>query len=107
MTSRNIVVPWRFFLLKKEGKVLRLFLTNIPYDCEDGELRSWLETHGLTVDSLHVIRDLVAGVSPAFGYVSVRSCSDEVDPIRLLNGRNLKGHRLQVRKDWRDEHHRK
>ena len=85
--------------------MLRLFLTNIPYDCEDGELRVWLEDHGLTVDSLRVIRDLVAGVSPAFGYVSVRSHSNDVDPIRLLDGRNLRGRRLQVRKDWRDEHY--
>ena len=85
----------------------RLFLTNIPCDCEDGELRGWLEAHGLTVDSLRVIRDVVAGVSSAFGYVSVRSLGADIDPIRLLDGRNLRGRTLQVRKDWRDEYHRK
>jgi hypothetical protein len=87
--------------------MLRLFLTNIPCDCEDGELRGWLEGHGLIVDSLRVIRDLVAGVSPAFGYVSVRNLSDNVDPVRLIDGRDLRGRRLQVRKDWRDELYRK
>ena len=84
----------------------RLFLTNIPYDCKDGELRGWLEAQGLFVDSLRVVRDLVAGVSPAFGYVSVRSPNDHVDAVRLLDGQHLKGRKLQVRKDWRDEHHR-
>ena len=84
----------------------RLFLTNIPCDCEDSELRGWLEAQGFAVDSLRVIRDVVAGVSPAFGYVSVRGWSDDVDPITLLDGRDLRGRRLQVRKDWRDEHHR-
>ena len=40
----------------------KLFLTNIPYDCEDAELRRWFESQGFDVNSLHVIRDLVAGV---------------------------------------------
>ena len=85
----------------------RLFLTNIPYDCEDGELRAWLEQQGFLVDSVRVVRDLVAGVSPAFGYVSVREPHDQVDAIRVLDGQGLRGQKLQVRKDWRDEHHRR
>jgi RNA recognition motif-containing protein len=85
----------------------RLFLTNIPHDCEDGELRDWLEAQGFFVDSLRVIRDRVAGVSPAFGYVSVRGPEGHVDAIRILDGQHLKGRKLQVRKDWRDEHDRR
>ena len=83
----------------------RLFLTNIPYDCEDGELRDWLQKQGFLVDSLRVVRDLVAGVSPGFGYVSVREADDHVDAIRALDGQDLRGWKLQVRKDWRDEYH--
>ena len=82
----------------------RLFLTNIPCDCEDAELRGWIEAQGFDVDSVRVIRDMVAGVSPAFGYVSVRVPRDDVDPIEILDGRNLKGRKLQVRKDWRNEY---
>jgi len=82
----------------------RLFLTNIPCDCDDGELRGWIEAQGFDVDSVHVIRDMVAGVSPAFGYVSVRDGRDDIDPIEILDGRNLKGRKLQVRKDWRNEY---
>ena len=62
----------------------RLFLTNIPYDCEEGDLRGWLEAQGFAVESVRVVRDLVAGVSPAFGYVSLRGSTDDVDPIKLL-----------------------
>ena len=85
----------------------RLFLSNIPCDCADGELRDWLEANGFFVDSLRVIRDVVAGVSPAFGYASVRGAEDPIDAIRILDGQHLRGRRLQVRKDWRDEHHRR
>ena len=82
----------------------RLFLTNIPCDCEDAELRGWIEAQGFDVDSVRVIRDMVAGVSPAFGYVSVRVARDDIDPVEILDGQNLKGRKLQVRKDWRNEY---
>ena len=80
-----------------------LFLTNIPCDCKDAELLSWIEEHGFGVDSLRVIRDTVAGVSPAFGYVSLNSES-AADAIKVLDGRDLKGRKLAVREDWRNEH---
>ena len=83
----------------------RLFLTNIPCDCQDAELRGWIESQGFDVESLRVIRDMIAGVSPAFGYVSLRNKIDETDVIKVLDGRDLKGRRLQVRKDWRNEYH--
>ena len=84
----------------------RLFLTNIPYDCQDAELRNWIESQGFDVNSLRVIRDLVAGVSPAFGYVSLGEATRAIDAIRILDGQNLKGRTVQVREDWRNEHHR-
>jgi RNA recognition motif-containing protein len=83
----------------------RLFLTNIPYDCQDAELRSWIESQGFDVNSLRVIRDQVAGVSPAFGYVSLGESTRVVDAIKILDGQNLKGRAVQVREDWRNEYH--
>ncbi len=79
----------------------RLFLTNVPYDCQDGELRGWIESHGFTVESIRVIRDQVSGVSPSFAYVSLRGVMDEIDAIKALDGQNLKGRRLLVREDWK------
>jgi RNA recognition motif-containing protein len=81
----------------------RLFLTNIPYDCQDAELRNWIESQGFDVNSLRVIRDLVAGVSPAFGYVSLGEATRAIDAVRILDGQNLGGRTVQVREDWRNE----
>lgn len=83
-----------------------LFLSNIPCDCEDEELMGWIEQHGFGVHSLRVVRDLVANVSPAFGYVSLESRTDETDAIKALDGKSLKGRRLEVKKDWRYEYNR-
>ena len=84
----------------------RLFLTNIPCDCQDAELRGWIEAQGFNVDSIRLVRDMVAGVSPAFGYVSLRNTNHEIDAIKILDGQQLKGRRVQVKGDWRNEHHR-
>jgi RNA recognition motif-containing protein len=83
----------------------RLFLSNIPYNCQDVELRTWIEAQGFDVDSIRVVRDLVADVSPAFGYVSLRHPTDDVDAVKVLDGQTLKGRTLHVREDWRNERH--
>jgi RNA recognition motif-containing protein len=78
-----------------------LFFRNIPCDLQDAELLGWIEQHGFGVDSLRVIRDQVAGVSPAFGYVSLCASADARDAIKILDGQKLKGRKLEVREDWR------
>ena len=82
----------------------RLFLTNIPYDCREMDVQQWIESRGFDVDSVRLIRDLVAGVSPAFGYVSLR-CRTETDAVKVLDGQHLNGRQLQVKQDWRHERH--
>ena len=81
----------------------QLFISNVPYDCEDAELRGWVESRGFEVESLRIVRDVVAGVSPGFGYVALRNRVPDIDAIRVLDGQSLKGRILQVKKDWRNE----
>src|SRR5262244_2498054 len=81
---RNYEVPRRLFFAGRRP-VTRLFFTNIPCDCQDAELRGWIEAQGFNVDSIRLVRDMVAGVSPAFGYVSLRSTDQEIDPIKILD----------------------
>jgi len=43
-----------------------LFLVNVPHNCSDSELAEWVESSGITVKTVRVIRDRGAGVSPRF-----------------------------------------
>lgn len=81
----------------------RLFLTNIPHDCHETDLQQWIEARGMDVQSVRLIRDAVAGVSPAFGYVSLRCSSPGIDAIKILDGQPLNGRKLNVKQDWRYE----
>ena len=78
-----------------------LFLSNVPYDCDDAELLHWVETRGFSVDSVRIVRDTVASVSPSFGYVALRNNELDAKAIKELNGQVMKGRSLEVKKDWR------
>jgi RNA recognition motif-containing protein len=78
-----------------------LFLSNISHDCDEAELLHWVETRGFAVDSVRIVRDMVAGVSPGFGYVALRNQDLNAQAIKELNGQNLKGRSVEVKKDWR------
>jgi starch phosphorylase len=95
------LISRRFFVQENEVVMSRLFLSNIPCDCQEVELRQWVESHGFTVASIRVIQDSVSGVSPAFGYISLRENHKDIDAVQILNGQSLRGRILQVKEDWR------
>jgi RNA recognition motif-containing protein len=67
-----------------------LFMVNVPYNCSDTELTNWVESSGIAVKKVRVIRDLVAGVSPSFAYVEIEEKELIADAVRKLNGQNIR-----------------
>jgi len=74
----------------------KLFLTNIPYDCTEHELQAWIESRGIQTAAIRVIRDLVAGVSPSFGYVELKDKTQILSAVSILDGRRLGNRTIQV-----------
>jgi len=75
----------------------KLFLVNIPYNCSDRELQEWVESRGIKTRSIRIVRDLVAGVSPAFGYVELHDVSQIQDAITVLNGKRMRNQTILVK----------
>ena len=77
-----------------------IYLTNVPFDCKEPELRGWVEAHGFPVDSVRLVQDLVSGVSPSFAYVHLRE-DNSLTPkaVRVLNGKNLRGRVVRVQQN--------
>ena len=75
----------------------RLFFVNIPYNCSDREFRQWVESRGIETRSIQIIRDLVAGVSPAFGYVELKDASLTKEAIMTLNGKKMRNQTIHVK----------
>ena len=74
-----------------------LLLVNIPYNCSDVELQQWIESRGIGTQSIRLVRDLVAGVSPAFGYIELSDQTEASAVISLLNGKKMRNHTILVK----------
>jgi RNA recognition motif-containing protein len=75
----------------------KLFFVNIPYNCSDRELQEWVESRGIETRSIRIVRDLVAGVSPAFGYVELKDDTRIQEAINVLNGKRMRNQTILVK----------
>jgi RNA recognition motif-containing protein len=75
--------------------VSTLFMMNVPYNCTESQLKDWVEAAGIQVSSVRLIRDLVAGVSPAFAYVDIGEHAKIAEAVEKLNG-HLIGNRVLI-----------
>lgn len=75
----------------------KLFFVNIPYNCSDRELQEWVESRGIETRSIRIVRDLVAGVSPAFGYVELKDDTQTQEAISILNGKKMRSQTILVK----------
>ena len=67
-----------------------LFMMNVPHNCSDNELTTWVESSGIEVKKVRLIKDLVAGVSPSFAYVDITEKVAVADAVKKLNGHNIR-----------------
>jgi RNA recognition motif-containing protein len=67
-----------------------LLLINLPYNASDREIREWIESRGIGTKSIRIIRDLVSGVSPAFGHVELKGGIDLKEAISILDGKRMR-----------------
>ena len=74
----------------------QLFFTNIPYNCSDRELKDWIESRGVEIRSIRIMRDLVAGVSPAFAYADLKDDARLQEAVSLLDGKKIRNQTVSV-----------
>jgi RNA recognition motif-containing protein len=67
-----------------------LFMMNVPHNCSDNELTDWVQSSGIEVRKVRLIKDLVAGVSPSFAYVEITEKVPVADAVKKLNGHNIR-----------------
>jgi len=67
-----------------------LFMVNVPHNCSDEELTRWVQSSGIEVQRVRLIRDLVSGASPSFAYVDITEKMPVSDAVQKLNGHNIR-----------------
>ena len=73
-----------------------LFMVNVPHNCSDDELTAWVQSSGIEVTRVRVIRDLVSGASPSFAYVDIEERVAVADAVEILNGHNIRERVIMV-----------
>ena len=73
-----------------------LFMVNVPHNCSDEELVAWVESSGIQVRHVRVVRDTVSGASPSFAYVDIAEKIPIADAVQKLNGHNIRERTIMV-----------
>jgi RNA recognition motif-containing protein len=73
-----------------------LLFSNLPHNVSESELRSLIESRGVPLSSVRVIRD-GAGDSPAFGDVELQRGASESHAIVCLAGIQIRNRPIRIR----------
>ena len=55
----------------------KLFVGNLPYAATETEVQNFFSSHGVTVDTVTVMRDRFTGQARGFGFVEIEDDEDE------------------------------
>jgi len=75
---------------------VKLFVGNLPYSAAEGDVQTFFEQAGVTVDSVNVMRDRFSGEARGFGFVEIHDDAQANHAIEACNGRELLGRALVV-----------
>ncbi len=76
----------------------RLFIGNVSYNTTERTLRGLFEDRGLTVKDVVIVTDQQTGRSRGFGFVDLSQAVEAQQALDLLNGEDLEGKRISIRK---------
>ena len=76
---------------------MNIFVAKLDYSVQDSDLRQLFEAFG-TVDSAKVIMDRESGRSKGFGFVEMSDDNEAQSAIDDLDGQDLKGRQIVVKK---------
>jgi hypothetical protein len=74
----------------------RLYLVNLPHNCTDNKLKHWIESRGFKTSATIIIRDVIAGVSPAFSYARLEDDSQVEEACLALTGKKMRTSQILV-----------
>jgi len=77
---------------------MKLLIRNLARNITEAELRAMFQEHG-TVQSCTLVIDKDTGSSKGFGFVEMPKPGEAKAAIKILNGMDVDGSKLRVKKD--------
>jgi len=74
----------------------KLFVGNLPYTANETDVQKFFAEHGVTVDSVTVMRDRFTGQARGFGFVEINDDAAAGRATEACSGQELMGRALVV-----------
>jgi RNA recognition motif-containing protein len=74
----------------------RLYVGNLPYQCEEAQLRTLFEQDGRQVDEVRIVTDRDTGRPRGFAFVEMATDAHAQAAVTALNGKPFGGRVLTV-----------
>jgi cold-inducible RNA-binding protein len=76
--------------------VKKLFVGNLPYAANEQDVQNFFADHGVTIDTVTVMRDRFTGQARGFGFVEINDDSIAEQAVENCHGKDLMGRTLVV-----------
>jgi len=76
---------------------MKILVRNLARNTTEAELKNLFEPHG-TIQSCTLVIDKATGVSKGFGFVEMPRQGDAKAAIKMLNGLDVAGNKIRVKK---------
>jgi len=76
--------------------VKKLFVGNLPYTANETDVQNFFADHGVTVDSITVMRDRFTGQARGFGFAEINDDAVAAHAVEVCHGKELMGRTLVV-----------
>lgn len=81
---------------------MKLLIRNLSRTITEDELKTLFESYG-SVQSCTIVMDKESGESKGFGFVEMPKVGDAKAAMRNLNGKDVEGKKIRVKKSESDE----
>lgn len=74
----------------------KLFVGNLPYGANETDVQNFFSGHGVTVDTVTVMRDRFTGQARGFGFVEIQDDAAAQQAVDNCHGKELMGRTVVV-----------
>lgn len=75
---------------------MKLYVGNLPYQATEDQLTDWFAEHGITPDSVSLVRDRFSGEARGFGFVEIEDAEQAETAIQSCHDQDFLGRKLVI-----------
>jgi len=75
---------------------MKLYLGNLPFKATEGDIADWFQQHGITVDSVTIMRDRFSNEPRGFGFAEIHDNAEAQRAVEQCHGQPMNGRALVI-----------